>query len=268
MRDSFIIFLKGMLMGVCDLVPGISGGTIAFITGIYERLMSSVKGFTFKLLTNFKEEIKKIDLQFLIVLLIGIIFSIFLGARIIDGLLKDHYIKTMSFFIGLILASSFLIFEHIKKHDFKGYFFGLIGFLAGVGLIFLSPAEVSINASYLFLGGFVAISAMFLPGISGSFILLIMGLYEPVIGMISNISANWYSLLIFILGMVAGAMVISRTIVYLFDKDKNKTLYFLLGLVVGALGVPVMKVYEVGSLDLMLFVIGAIIVLLVNRFAK
>ena len=117
MKVNFSLFLKGMLMGICDLIPGISGGTIAFITGIYERLINAIKGFNFRLLVDFKKEYKKLDLGFLIVLFAGIIFSILLGSRIIEGLLTNHYAKTISFFVGLILASSFVIYESIKNHE-------------------------------------------------------------------------------------------------------------------------------------------------------
>ena len=263
-------------MGICDLIPGISGGTIAFITGIYERLINAVKGFSLDLLLSifgigeykFKENIKKLDLGFLIVLFAGIIFSILLGSRIIEGLLEEYYAKTLSFFVGLILASSFILFHNIKKHDFSNYLFGLGGLVVGVGLIFLSPAEISVSSGYLFVGGFLSISAMFLPGISGSFILLIMGLYKYIIGMLNDIGSNLGSLFIFILGMIFGAFFVSRLISYLFRKDKNKTLYFLLGLVIGALGVPVMNIYELGSLDPLLFLVGCILVLVVGRFSK
>ena len=255
-------------MGICDLIPGISGGTIAFITGIYERLINAIKGFNFRLLVDFKKEYKKLDLGFLIVLFAGIIFSILLGSRIIENLLEDHYAKTISFFVGLILASSFVIYESIREHGFMNYLYCFAGFVIGVALVFLNPASISVSTGYLFVGGFFAIGAMFLPGISGSFILLIMGLYEPIIGMLRDISGNWQQLAVFILGMILGAFVISRIISYLFKVDKNKTLYFLLGLVIGALGVPVMKIYEVGILDPFLFVLGSLAVLIIVRLFR
>ena len=283
MENKFILFFKGMLMGICDLIPGISGGTIAFITGIYERLINAVKGFSLELLSSLvsldkkriNNNIKKLDLGFLFILFSGIIFSILLGSRIIERLLENHYAKTISFFVGLILASSFIIYENISRHNFKNYVYCFIGFIIGIGLMFLRPAEAPISNSYLFFGGFFAISAMFLPGISGSFILLIMGLYEPIIGMLHDIIINIRYLAIFILGMVFGAFFISRLISYLFKKDKCKTLYFLLGLVLGALGVPVVKIYEVASFSgnnifmlPLLFFIGALLVLLVGRYVK
>ena len=283
MENKFILFFKGMLMGICDLIPGISGGTIAFITGIYERLINAVKGFSLELLSSLvsldkkriNNNIKKLDLGFLFVLFSGIIFSILLGSRIIERLLENYYAKTISFFVGLILASSFIIYENISRHNFKNYVYCFIGFIIGIGLMFLRPAEVSISNGYLFFGGFFAISAMFLPGISGSFILLIMGLYEPIIDMLHDIIINIRYLVIFILGMVFGAFFISRLISYLFKKDKCKTLYFLLGLVLGTLGIPVVKIYEVASFSgnnifmlPLLFFIGALLVLLVGRYVK
>ncbi len=268
MRVGFVLFLKGMLMGICDLIPGISGGTIAFITGIYERLINAIKGFSPRLFVDFKSQVKKLDLGFLIVLFAGIIFAILLGSRVIEGLLENHYAKTISFFVGLILASSFVIYESIKEHGFLNYLYGFAGLIVGIALVFLNPAQIEVSTGYLFIGGFFAIGAMFLPGISGSFILLIMGLYEPIIAMLRDLSGSWQQLGVFILGMILGAFVISRIISYLFKIDKNKTLYFLLGLVIGALGVPIMKIYEVGILDPLLFVLGSLAVLLVVRLSR
>jgi len=268
-------------MGICDLIPGISGGTIAFITGIYERLINAVKGFSLQLITSignkkeFKTNLKKLDLGFLVTLLLGIFTALILGSGVMKYLLENYYAYTLSFFVGLIIASSFIIFENIKNHSAKNITLCILGFIVGILLAFVVPAGIEPTAGYIFLGGFIGISAMFLPGISGSFILLIMGLYEFMINVLHDISNNLAPFLIFFIGAILGAMVISRIISFLFKKDKCKTLYFLLGLVIGALGIPIRKIIEISSFELsgislmtFLFLIGIFLVLIVRKYGK
>ena len=260
MKNKILLFLKGGLMGICDLIPGISGGTIAFITGIYTRLINAVKGFSLKLiwdifmyridkkekrLNNLKQDIKKLDLGFLFVLFLGIGLAILVGSRIIKYLLTNYIVYTLSFFIGLILVSSIIIFGEIqKKKDRKNLLFGILGLIFGICFVFLIPVNINPSLFYVFFGGFLAVSAMFLPGISGAFILLIMGLYEFILNVLHDIPGNISYFLVFILGAVFGAFSISRLVSFLFKKDKCKTLYFLLGLVIGALGVPLKRIFN------------------------
>jgi len=270
-------------MGICDLIPGISGGTVAFITGIYARLIDAVKAFSLKFFKNLllypfnkngelKGDIRRLDLGFLLILFLGIATSILLGSRLIKFLLDNHIAYTLAFFVGLILASSQILFTHIKNHKPFNMFFGLIGFLVGLSFIFLIPASVSPSSWYIFLGGFVAISAMFLPGISGSFILLIMGLYEFMINALHDLGANLRTVGLFGLGAVCGAFVISRVISFLFRKDKCKTIYFLLGLVIGALSIPIGKIVQSSPENYFLivtyFLLGVIFILLVGKYSK
>jgi putative membrane protein len=285
---GILLFLKGMLMGVCDLIPGISGGTIAFITGIYSRLIEAVKSFSPKLLkdilrylakrdkqnfSNLREAIKKLDLVFLLTLLGGIGTSILLGSRLISYLLEYHFSLTISFFIGLILSSSVFIFTKIESHELQDIFFGVVGLGSGILLALLMPADIKVSYAYVFFGGFVSISAMFLPGISGAFILLIMGLYRFMIDeVLHNVIENLAYLAVFLIGAIFGAFSISRIISFLFRTARNKTLYFLTGLVIGALAIPVKKIFEVEtSFSLMsvlamvgLALLGVILVWLVN----
>ncbi len=256
---NFKTYLKGFLMGTCDLVPGISGGTIAFITGIYYKLIESVKGFSFQLILDIfkylfrldkknnsakiKEDIKKLNLGFLFALLLGIFSAIILLSGGISYLLENHFAYTMSFFVGLISYSSYIIYRNIKNHKFSNIIFGLIGLLVAIPIIILKPISVADPSYfYLFLGGFFGISAMFLPGISGAFILLIMGLYEHVLGLLRSLQQNIFPLAIFCLGLILGAFFISRLISFLFKANKCRTLYFLLGLVVGSLAIPLKEI--------------------------
>jgi len=274
-------------MGVCDLIPGISGGTIAFITGIYTRLIDAVKNFSPKLIYDIftypihkkrdrlKEDIKKLDLLFLLVLMLGIGSALMIGSRIIKFLLIDYFAYTLSFFIGLILASSKIIFNHIQNHNIKNISFGFLGVALGLMLSMLVPLNVTPTLGYVFLGGFFAVSAMFLPGISGAFILLIMGLYEFMINVLNDISSNLSYFLLFIAGALSGAFCISRIISFLFKKNKCKTLYVLLGLVIGALSTPLKKIlqtatFEISNVFIMVFwlLLGALLVVLVTRRRK
>jgi putative membrane protein len=262
MKNTFLIFLKGFLMGVCDLIPGISGGTVAFITGIYPRLIGAVKSFSPKLIydiftypihrkrDSLKDDIKKLDLLFLLVLILGICSAFLVGSRIIKLLLRDYYEYTLSFFIGLILVSSMIIFNHIQNHNIKNISFGFLGFAFGLMFSILVPLSITPTLGYVFLGGFLAVNAMFLPGISGAFILLIMGLYEFMIDVLNDISNNISYFLLFIAGALLGAFSISRIISFLFKKNRCKTLYVLLGLVIGALSVPLKKILQTASFQL------------------
>lgn len=244
-------FAKGFFMGVCDTIPGVSGGTIAFITGIYHRLIDSVKNiFSFHSLNSirygirgekskFKSNFKKIDFFFLITVFLGIILGVLISSRVVKLLLDSYYVFIISFFAGLIFASCFVIFREIKNHTFNNLIFLVIGIFAGFLFSILSPVSVvSPGNYYLFFGGFLGASAMFLPGISGAFIIFVMGIYEFVIDALNNVSGNIYPLTIFFIGILFGIAIISRCVSYLFKKDKCKTLYFLLGLVFGSLSLP------------------------------
>ncbi len=290
-KDKGLLFLKGVLMGICDVIPGISGGTIAFITGIYERLINSIKNVSPELIKSIflllfsrkkervedlKENIKKIDLLFLGILFSGIFTSIFLGSRLISFMLDNYFTYTISFFIGLILASSKVIYISIENHKIKNILFGFLGVTIGIILALVVPQEVNPSYGYVFLGGFFAISAMFLPGISGSFILLIMGIYPFMLEVLHNLRDKLVYFLVFGIGAALGAFFISRLIVFLFKKDKCKTLYVLLGLVIGTLSIPIKKVLGSGvsftipniTGMLLLFFLGFILTLGINNFGQ
>ncbi len=274
-------------MGVCDLIPGISGGTVAFITGIYTRLINAVKSFSPRLIYDIvtypinrksdrlKEDIKKLDLIFLLILMLGIMSAFLIGSRIIKFLLREYIAYTLSFFIGLVLASSKTIFEHIENHNIKNILFCLLGLILGLLSSMLVPLIVEPSLGYVLLGGFCAVNAMFLPGISGAFILLIMGLYEFMVNVLNDIRNNISYFLVFIAGAILGAFTISRIISFLFKKNKCRTLYTLLGLVIGALATPVKKIIETTSFQMsyvliMVFwcLLGASLVVLMGSYKK
>jgi putative membrane protein len=274
------IFLRGILMGICDVIPGISGGTIAFITGIYERLInaiSNIVGIPKDLLGRKKSLIqcvKDTDLGFLIPLFLGIALAIILGSKIITWFLENHLAFTLSFFVGLIIASSKIIYDHISERNGKNLCLGMMGVVLGGVLAIAIPTTVNPSTLYIFLGGFVAISAMFLPGISGSFILLIMGIYDYLLNVLHNIKEYFVHFVVFLLGAACGAIVISRVIAYLFKKDKCATLSFLLGLVIGSLSIPIKRVvtapiaWTASSIifTLICAIAGIVVVYVVHRF--
>jgi len=276
-------------MGICDVIPGVSGGTIAFITGIYTRLINAVKSFSPKIISDFikhvlkkdeetnvelKEDIKKLDLIFLITLGAGIATAIFIGSGIITFLLENYFVYTIALFIGLILASSKIIFDNIKNHHTQNVLFGVLGLVIGILLSILIPVKVTPTLPYVFLAGFLAISAMFLPGISGAFILLILGVYEFMLKVLHNIGQNIGFFIVFIIGAVFGASTISRLISFLFRKDRCKTLYVLLGLVIGSLSIPVKRMFQNNNvwnmfsiiITVAFFLSGFFIVMIIHKF--
>jgi len=255
-KEYLRTFLRGILMGLCDLIPGISGGTIAFITGIYERLINAIKGLSPRLVYDIlltvvgkgdrkrlKEDIRKLDLGFLIPLFLGILFALFLFSRVMVFLLERYFSFIMIFFVGLILVSAKTIFEHIEKHHSLNVAFSILGLILGISLVFIIPASTEPSLLYIFVGGFLAICAMLLPGISGSFILLVLGIYSFMLGVLNDLGNKLDYFFAFVVGAICGLILMSRVISLLLAKDKSKTLYFLLGLVVGALSVPLREIY-------------------------
>lgn len=287
-NNFLLIYLKGFLMGTCDVVPGISGGTIAFITGIYERFIRSIKNLSSKRFflmwfllikgdfNKFKSEFVELELDFLIVLLTGIFSAIFLVSKLILFLLSNFESYTLIFFVGLILASSIYVFKEIKHHNLVNYIVGIIGFLTGIFLIFLNTTELSNPTPlYIIFGGMLAISAMFLPGVSGSFILLVLGLYNIVYSSLHDILNSYMILIYFGIGIVIGAILISRIIDFLFRWDKSKTLYYLTGLIIGALSVPIKQIFTITNFNsvnilimMILLIIGFGIVFYTEKISK
>lgn len=279
---KLLIFLRGLLMGFCDIIPGVSGGTIAFITGIYDRLISAIANLAFfpkslfQYLTgkmsarSFARVRKSLDAPFLITLFLGIILAVILGSWGMTFLLKNYFVYTISFFIGLILVSSLFIAKEIKIYAHSSMIAGLIALLLGVSLAFILPATIVPSWWFVILAGFLAISAMFLPGISGSFILLILGVYEFMIKSIHTL--NIPIIILFLIGALIGAVVISRIISYLLKKYKSPTFSVLLGLVIGCLAVPLKRLIDVWSgqsifLALVFFLLGVLLVWLINKFS-
>ena len=238
-KEYVVISLKGMAMGAADVVPGVSGGTIAFISGIYEELLNSISSFNFSLINVFKNEgFKsvwiKVNGNFLVSLFVGILISVLSLAKLIESMLENHPIVIWSFFFGLVLASIIYIGKQITKWT-KGSFLCLIlGAILAFYITTLNPM-VSANSSpwFLFLAGMIAICAMILPGISGSFILVLLGAYKPVLNALNT--KDFVSIIIFLVGAILGLLSFSRILKWLFSTYKNYTLATLTGFIIGSL---------------------------------
>ena len=232
------LYLKGIAMGSADVIPGVSGGTIAFITGIYTELLDSIKAVNLQaLVTLFKQGPKAawqaINGTFLVTLLAGILTAILTLAKVIHYLLDQHAVLLWSFFFGLILAASLHMAKQIKQWQPATVAALLIGALIAGFISIASPS--SIEASYLniFIAGSIAICAMILPGISGSFILLLMGLYAPVLAAVKGLQLDIMA--IFALGAVLGLMLFSRLLSWLLHHYQDLMFSLLTGFMLGAL---------------------------------
>lgn len=226
-------------MGAADVVPGVSGGTIAFISGIYEELLNSISSFNLSLLSVLKKEgfnkvWKMVNGPFLLALLLGISISILSFAKLIETLLEKHPIVIWSFFFGLVLASIIYIGKQITNWTKLGVLFLILGALLAFYITTLNPM-ILVNSSpwFLFFAGMIAICAMILPGISGSFILVLLGAYKPVLNAINT--KDFFNIIVFMAGAVIGLLTFSRVLKWLFSTYKNYTLAVLIGFITGSL---------------------------------
>ncbi|MEX1667661.1 DUF368 domain-containing protein [Zhongshania guokunii] len=233
------VYLRGMAMGAADLVPGVSGGTIAFITGIYDELIESLKSCNLEsLVLLFKSGPvafwQYINGSFLISLMLGIVTSVLSLARVISFALDEYPVPLAALFFGLILASALIVYRQIPGagKQLLWLFFGL-GFAILIGEI--RPAEIAATPLNLFLSGALAICAMILPGISGSFILLLLGMYQPVIDAVKSIDI--VALLSFVAGCGVGLMLFVRLLSWLMHHHRGPLLAALSGILVGSLSI-------------------------------
>jgi putative membrane protein len=238
--SKFGIFLRGILMGAADIVPGVSGGTMAFITGIYARLLGSLRAFDMACLKLvLRGEIKAawahVDGSFLFTLVLGIATSILTLARLLSWLLENHPVPLWAFFFGLILASALILLRQVERWSPTRIIILLLGVCIAV-FIALSP-QVAINATLplVFLSGFLAICAMILPGISGSFILVLLGMYGTVLSALKSLDIVFIA--VFAFGAAGGLMCFSRILHWLLSRYHELTMALLTGFLFGSLTV-------------------------------
>ncbi len=236
--DYIALLFKGIAMGAADVVPGVSGGTIAFISGIYEELLHSIKSVNiYNIKTLLKGDLASfwsaINGWFLLVLFIGIGISVVSLAKVITGLLDSHPQLVWGFFFGLIIASILFIGKSIKKFNVQNIVSLIIGAGVAYWITILEPTQLDTPLWFVFIAGAIAICAMILPGISGSFILLLMGMYSYVLNSIKDL--NVLILGVFAAGCVTGLLGFSRVLSWLLVKYNDIALAVLTGFMVGSL---------------------------------
>lgn len=245
-RKNIITAVKGACMGAADVIPGVSGGTIAFIMGIYDEFvgsLASINAEAVKLLLTgrFKEFWKHINGGFLLSLVLGIGVSVVSLASLMQMLLTNYPIQTWAFFFGLIVASSIFIIRGISGWKAAEFLLLVFGIILGVVICTLSPTTTPDGLWFIFLSGAIAICAMILPGISGSFILLILGKYQYIMGCISDLvkgidfGHNLLILCVFLVGAVIGILGFSRFLHWLLARWHKQTLIVLAGFIIGSL---------------------------------
>ena len=233
--------IKGMAMGIANVIPGVSGGTIALITGVFERLINAIKSFDLKaiklLMTGkIKEFFAYTDLGFLIAIFAGVGFAIILVAKVFEFLFEQYPVFIWSFFFGLILASIYFVGKTIEKWRLSVYITFIIGTSIALLFTFLTPATENDGFLYLVLCGVVAICSMILPGLSGSFVLILLGNYQLVaIDAINNFRLD--VLIPVGIGAVGGLIAFSHILSWLFKKFKDQTIGALTGFILGSLGI-------------------------------
>jgi len=237
-KFEFWVFVKGVLMGAADIVPGVSGGTVAFITGIYERLLKALQAILPSLLflvrtRSLSEAWERVDGTFLLTLFSGILISVISLAKAITYLLLVHPIPLWSGFFGLIIASVYIIAKEIQGWNAKLFFFTSIGAISAWSITQMSPASMEQNVLNTFLSGLLAICAMVLPGISGSFILVMLGSYAFILSAIKDFDI--LTLGVFASGCLVGLISIANVLVWAFARHKYVTLAVLTGFMLGAL---------------------------------
>ena len=268
LKEYILLIFKGMCMGAADVIPGVSGGTIAFIMGIYDEFVGSIARIdseSVKMLLHgrIKDFWKHINGWFLVSLFIGIGLSVVSLAGLMQILLTNHPVQTWAFFFGLIVASSIFILKGISGWSLKEGLFLIFGIALGVIVCTLSPVNTPESLWFIFLSGALAICAMVLPGISGSFILLILGKYQFIMSKITsfvgNVGALWGSegasseifwesfliLMVFGVGVVVGILGFSKFLHWLLKRWHKETLIALAGFIIGSL----VKVWPWSNLD-------------------
>ena len=291
---SFLkLFFVGFAMGSADVVPGVSGGTIAYITGVYQKLISGIKSATTDALSlvlkgKILDAIKNVHYSFLIPLGFGIITAVLSFAKFLDYSLEHYPTYLFSFFFGLVLASIYLIGKDIKKISKLDLVIVVVSTLLSYIFVGLVPREAPASILMSFISGAIAISVMVLPGISGSFMLLIMGQYNNIITAVHE--RDLIILIPFLIGIVVGLSLFVKVVTYLFNRYAHQTILFLLGLMIGSLrkiwpykvqeyiqnGTSEPTVIDINLIpaintrlfiSLGLIILGAIIILLFEKFS-
>ncbi len=247
MKAFIIHFIKGLAMGTANVIPGVSGGTIALITGIFEKLVNSIKSFNLKALKllftgKFKAFAKHTDFGFLFAVLLGIFVAILSVAKLFDYLFTNYPVFIWAFFFGLLMASIFYVGKTVEKWNIWSIVFFILGTAIALFIAFGTPAGENRNQFYLFLCGVVGACSMILPGLSGSYVLILMGNYELImIDSINNITVNPLEslkiLLPVVIGAVVGLIAFANLLSLIFKKFHDQTISLLTGFILGSIPV-------------------------------
>lgn len=242
MKSGVLLMLKGFCMGAADIIPGVSGGTVAFITGIYTELVDAIRSFdlTFArrlFVLDFSGALASAHVRFLACLLFGILTAIVGMARVMNYMLHTHPVEIWSLFFGLIMASIFVVGREIKPLNLLNFVCVALGAIGSFMLVGMIPVSTPETLPFIFLCGTIAICAMILPGISGAFLLLMLGKYEYVTRTLKNpfVLDNILIITVFAAGAVVGIVVFSRVLHYLLERWHGATMGVLTGFMIGAL---------------------------------
>ncbi len=241
MKQYINYFIKGMAVGIANIIPGVSGGTIALITGIFERLINAIKSFDLKALQllfkgNWKAFAQKTDFYFLLALFAGIVIAIVALARIFDFLFHHYPVYIWAYFFGLVLSSVYYVGKTVEKWKAATIVSFVVGTAFAIAISLINPATANDNFFYLILCGVVAICSMILPGLSGSFVLILMGNYQLIA--IDAINNRDLGIIIPVgIGAVAGLIAFSHVLSWVFKRYKDQTIAMLTGFILGSLGI-------------------------------
>jgi putative membrane protein len=242
LKEAALLSLKGLCMGSADIIPGVSGGTIALITGIYEKLLQAIKSLDITackhlLKLDVKSFLSEIHIRFLLSLFLGISVAIISLARIMNYLLHHYPVYTWSLFFGLIAASILVVGQKVLNWTIGACSMLVVGALTAYLIVNMIPVSTPETMAFIFTSGFIAICAMILPGLSGAFILLILGKYEFITGTLKNpfLLENMIVIIVFCAGCFTGLLSFSRLLNYLIKKYHDLSLAFLTGLMAGSM---------------------------------
>ena len=270
-------------MGSADIVPGVSGGTIALITGIYERLVYSISKINFKFIKPlvkldlkgfWRELLDEIDFGFFIPLVLGIGIAMLTIAKVVTYCMDAYTALTYAFFLGLIIASAYILLKKIPKLQIKHIAFVILGLVLAYIFVSLNPIAANHSLPVTFISGLIAICAMILPGISGSFLLLLLGQYEYMLTALHEL--HFTELIVFIVGALIGILGFSKLLNYLLKNYEELTMAFLIGVMLGTLKIPALEVVSnvplnvSGLLPCLIVAVIAfvLIIILETKFAK
>lgn len=255
-KEAFLIFIRGLLMGAADIVPGVSGGTMALITGIYGHLIEAISNIKFGFIKPlFKGNLKgfwnqlldEIDFKFFIPLVLGIGVAFLTLAKVVTYCMDVHTALTYSFFLGLIIASAVVLFRKLNEISIKTIISAVIGCILTYIFVSLNPIAANHSLIILFFSGMIAICAMILPGISGSFLLLLLGQYKYMLNALHQF--HFTEIIVFVVGALIGILGFSKILNYLLKNHEELTMAFLIGVMLGSLKVPFVEISNAVSMN-------------------